>query len=364
MRAPASPRGVQVTLPGHAGRPHACGASHGCTRVGPAQGRASARAPTRGSVGVAVRASGVDARAMRRQPLPPGFTDRPFSAPAARRAGVPADRLRAQDLSSPHRGVWTAAPASGLLGRCRELLPVMRDDEAFAHVTALALWDVPLARRFETCDLHVATRRSRQIRRPGVVGHRYPHDDTTTLHGLPVATPVSALIQAAPDLSSDELVEVGDSLAGSCSRHAEARGLAVEELLAAADDARGRPGVRRLRPALHLVRPGVDSRRETMLRLLVVRAGLPEPDVNVKRFSADEAYLGKPDLSWEEARLALEFQGDHHRQDRSTWRHDLRRRERFEDSGWRVVLVSDDDLSGRPALELVARLEEHLARRR
>jgi hypothetical protein len=258
--------------------------------------------------------------------------------------------------------VWTAAPASGILGRCRELLPVLRDDEAFAHVTALALWDVPLARRFESGDLHVATRRSRQIRRPGVVGHRYPHDVATTLHGLPVADPVTALIQAAPDLSPDELVEVGDSLAGTWSRHAEARGLPVDELVAAAEDARGRPGVRRLRRALHLVRPGVDSRRETMLRLLVVRAGLPEPDVNVKRFGAGKAYLGKPDLSWEEERLALEFQGDYHRQDRSTWRKDLRRRERFEDSGWRVVLVSDDDLWGRPAFELVARLRKHFAR--
>lgn len=301
---------------------------------------------------------------MRRRPLPPELVRRPFSTSAARRAGVSADRLQARDLSSPHRGVRATAdtPASRLVERCLELLPVLRDDESFAHVTALALWDVPLPHRLAMEPLHVACVESRQSRRPGVRGHRFPSDAARLLGDLPVASPVAAMIQAARELSLDELVEVGDSLAGTWSRHPAARGIPVAELSAAAADARGRPGIGRLRDALQLVRPRVDSRRETMLRLLVIRAGLPEPDVNLKKFSADGSYLGKPDLSYEGAKLALEFQGDHHRLDRETWRRDLRRRERFEDAGWRVVLVSDDDLVGSAAVELISRVRAHLRR--
>jgi hypothetical protein len=51
---------------------------------------------------------------------------------------------------------------------------------------------------------------------------------------------------------------------------------------------------------------------------------------------------------------------DHHRTDRATWRVDLARRERFEDAGWRVVLVGDDDLRGRAASTLVSRIRRHL----
>jgi hypothetical protein len=298
---------------------------------------------------------------MRPTPLPLDLREKPFSVRDARARGITADRLRSSDLAIPHRGVRSSRPAESLYERCLELLPLLRDDEFFAHVTALELWGLPVPGRLRGGDLHVAGSISRQKRRPGVVAHRYPSTvPEWRLARLPTAHPVEAWIESAPLLRLDDAVRLGDALAGSWSSWPVAREIEVVTLERAVESGRHRPGVATLRRAVELVRPGVESPKETELRLMLVRAGLPEPEVNVRRFADDGSYLGKPDLSYGWCKLALEYQGDHHRTDRATWRVDLARRERFEDAGWRVVLVSDDDLRGRAASTLVSRIRRHL----
>lgn len=300
---------------------------------------------------------------MRLTPLPVDLREKPFSVRDARARGITADRLRSSDLAVPHRGVRSSRPAESLYERCLELLPVLHDDEFFAHVTALELWGLPLPSRLTGGDLHVAGSSSRQKRRPGVVAHRYPPTvPRPRLAELSTAHPVEAWIESAPLLGLDDAVRLGDALAGRWSPWPVAREIEVVRLVHAVEGGRRRPGAATLRWAVELVRPGVESPKETELRLMIVRAGLPEPEVNVERFAADGSYLGRPDLSYGWCRLALEYQGDHHRTDRATWRVDLSRREGFEDAGWRVVLVSDDDLRGRAAAVLLSRIRRHVAR--
>ena len=55
----------------------------------------------------------------------------------------------------------------------------------------------------------------------------------------------------------------------------------------------------------------------------------------------------------------MKYEGDIHRVDQATWRKDIRRRERVEDLGWRMVRVTADDVA-RPA-ELIRRLRRLLA---
>lgn len=251
------------------------------------------------------------------------------------------------------------------VGRAREFWPVLAEDEFFAHLTALELWNLPVSRRVEGGPLHVGGTSTRQRRRPGVQGHRYAEGTpVTSFHGVRLSTPAEAWLQAAPAVGLDEAIVLGDALAGRWSPYAPARRLPIQLLADAVDRGRRRPGITVLREALALIRPGVESPKETELRLMIVRAGLPEPEVNVERFAADGSYLGRPDLSYGWCRLALEYQGDHHRTDRATWRVDLSRREGFEDAGWRVVLVSDDDLRGAAASVLLARIRRHVAAHR
>jgi hypothetical protein len=78
--------------------------------------------------------------------------------------------------------------------------------------------------------------------------------------------------------------------------------------------------------------------------VILVLAGLPEPELNVRIYDRAGWFLGEGDLVHRSARLVLEYEGDHHRTDQAQWRKDLLRRERFEDAGWSVLRVTGDDL--------------------
>lgn len=263
----------------------------------------------------------------------------------------------------------------------RSLRPVMLEDWRFSHVTALGLWGLPVPWRVRDArePLHVTSTGGRGPRRPGVVAHRArsaPDVEVTTdvgvarpepgrlrllVDGLPVDDPVTAWVESGSLLTVDDLVRAGDAIVGSWSEHGMARERTLDELERAVRSARGRRGVSRVREASALVRPGVESPKETELRLLLTRAGLPEPEVNVRTYDGSGRYLGKPDLRYPWCKVAVEYEGDEHRRDPWRFRTDILRRERFADAGWRTIRSTDDDLHGRRADELVARVRRCLA---
>ena len=297
--------------------------------------------------------------------LPESISDGPFSTARALALGVGPGRLRGRDLASPFRGVRVLATNAldDARGRALALTPALRPGWCFSHVTALLLWGLPLplSASGRQAPVHVGVPGGRGPRRPGVVGHDLAGDVShVEVAGLPVVDPVSAWCQSATLLPLDALVAVGDGLAGSWSPNAAARGRPMAGLAAAVDARAGTRGAGRLRDALALVRPRVESPKETELRLLLLRAGLPEPEVNVKRRDALGRYLGKPDLSWAKHLVSAEYEGDEHRSDPHRWRNDIDRVERFTDAGWRVVRVTQRDLHGAGAERLVVRLSRLL----
>ncbi|ROS54050.1 hypothetical protein [Frigoribacterium sp. PhB118] len=321
-------------------------------------------------------------------PLP--LADRPFAVDEAHRAGLGIGRLRGPDLAAPHRGVRYVVDGHpdpddvprDLAVRARDVLPVMLDDWRFSRVTALGLWGLPVPWwvRDGREPLHVTSIEGRGPRRPGVATHRAgaaasradptdrraglgPSDrpPMSRVDGLPVDEPVTAWVECGSLLSLTDLVRAGDALAGCWSPHVAARERPVAQFERALHDARGRRGVARVREAFELVRPGVESPKETELRLLLTRAGLPEPEINVRTFDDRGRYLGKPDLRYARCEVAVEYEGDEHRRDPGRFRQDILRRERFADAGWRTVRCTDDDLHGRRADELVARVRRLLS---
>ena len=282
-------------------------------------------------------------------------------------AGASSGRLRAVDLRSPHHGVRAlGGPPSTVVERCHELVPALREGHLFSHVTALALWGLPLPARHlrPEAPLHVgAVGRHREPRRPGVIGHRFgPH--VLPAPGAPPALvpPVLAWVQSAPLLTLDELIVVGDALAGRWSARPEARDVPVEQVRSAAEQDRRRPGAARLREAGEWVRAGAESPKETEVRLLLVRAGLPEPELNVPTYGAAGRYLGRPDLRWPEQRVVLEYEGRHHRDDPGVYAQDIDRRERFEDAGWSVVRCVAHHLVPPGDAELIGRVRRRFGR--
>ncbi|GMA87187.1 hypothetical protein GCM10025868_24370 [Angustibacter aerolatus] len=123
----------------------------------------------------------------------------------------------------------------------------------------------------------------------------------------------------------------------------------------------GRRWVTRARQALDLMEPGVDSPMETRLRLLVLRSGLPRPTVHAPVTVLSGQVL-HPDLVFERHLTVVEYEGDHHRTDRSQWQHDLWRYAALEAAGWTVVRFTADDVLRHPQ-RAVSHLRGVLARR-
>jgi hypothetical protein len=246
--------------------------------------------------------------------------------------------------------------------RCLELLPVLPGDAVFCHITAIALLGVDAPRGADPAGpLHVQTGPgSSRVRRPGVVAHRRAVATVATAllpSGLPVIAPGLAWSQLATTLPLTELVVVGDGLVR------RRRPVSTRNDLAAAVSGLppGSRGVRRLRDALALVRAGTDSPMETRLRVLLVLAGLPCPEVNVLIRDDRGEVVAMPDLSYPGLRVAIEYDGDVHRVDRGVWRRDIARRQAMEALGWRVITCTSDDVHRTPA-RTVAWVRAALAR--
>ncbi|MGV0679679.1 hypothetical protein ABQE62_26080 [Mycolicibacterium fortuitum] len=121
-----------------------------------------------------------------------------------------------------------------------------------------------------------------------------------------------------------------------------ATGCAIDDVRALAARHPGAPGLRRLETTLTFVDAGSQSPRESWLRLLLVRNGLPRPvtQIPVVVDGLPVAYL---DMGWEEWMVAVEYDGDQHRTDRWQYVKDIRRLEILKDLGWIVIRVVAED---------------------
>ena len=183
-------------------------------------------------------------------------------------------------------------------------------------------------------------------------GDRLASDELGVMDGVPVTTPARTALDLACWYPTATAVAAIDAL----GRAADVK-MADVDLLAARY--RGRRGLERARVSLDLVDAGAQSPKETWLRLVLVQAGLPRPQTQIPvldEFGEVIAYL---DMGWEDVKVAVEYDGDQHRRDRSQYNWDIRRLERLERRGWIVIRVVAGD---RPA-DVIRRVRAALARR-
>jgi hypothetical protein len=226
-----------------------------------------------------------------------------------------------------------------------------------SHHTAVRLWGGVAP---DSADIHLSmASRDARCRRAGVAAHLgSPAAQTTICGGLPISTPVQALLDlASVGVSLVDLIIAGDSLV-------KANDLDPVQFVAAADGYQGR-NAKRARRAASLVRADVDSPMETRIRLLIVFAGLPEPQVNFILRIADGEWRWRFDLCYPEYKLIIEYDGRQHAFDSGQWIHDLERREWLDQDGWRMIIVVSEDIYVHPLRKLQrvkAALEDRGAR--
>ena len=105
----------------------------------------------------------------------------------------------------------------------------------------------------------------------------------------------------------------------------------------------GRRGIRNARDALHLADSGAESPRETWLRLLLIRSGLPRPQTQIRVVDEFGQIVARLDMGWPDLMIAVEYDGDHHWNNRRQLADDIRRAEMLRELGWIVIRVTAED---------------------
>lgn len=287
------------------------------------------------------------------KPLPDHLRGQVFAVADARERGVTASRLRARDLHTPHRGVRMPLPPQSLIERCRAYAVSVGDGVVFCGSTAAQMLGIPLPRQLEDGALHVVQRwTDRAPRGGGLVGHKTRREvEIIEQGGVRMTAPIATWFALAQELTLDDLIVAGDRLIGGRSPL-----VTPEELrIAVADHTRAR-GARRIREAYFEVRSGSWSPQETRVRLSLVRAGLPEPELNAPiDLGGDHLYHG--DIVYRARRLVLEYEGRHHLTDPAQWAHDLERYNAYASSGWTAIRIAKE----MPTQDIVAQVRRLLA---
>jgi hypothetical protein len=247
------------------------------------------------------------------------------------------------------RGVWRRTDdVDDLAGRCAALLSAAPGGAVVAGRAAAelhGLWLPPeLQRPIELVlrrDVPVPRDHSHS-KRPELRGRRRQLDpsEIVVVDGLPVTSAERTWVDLAECMTFPDLIALGD-----CVLRGQER---LHDLRAVISRARHRRGVVRARAALPLLDARSRSRPESHLRYALISAGLPAPDVNVAIYTEDGEWLGEPDLSYRDARLALEYNGRLHatvERMRKDMTRDIDIQSR---GGWRTLTVGPDQVFKRP----------------
>lgn len=280
---------------------------------------------------------------------------RAFTVSEARRAGFGEKRLAGRDLARPFHGTRvSAATVLDVRMRCHAYAAAAVGS-FFSHLTAAALWDLPLPRSADMSSLHVSVpwpRRAPNGR--GIRGHsvRVSDIDLTVDGELWLSAPARVWCELGTFVDLPTLVAIGDRIV-----HQNSPLASVDDLSDALTRFVGRRGRPRLEKCLGMIDGRSESPQESRLRVLLVQAGIGGLVLNSPVAGASgKAY--RADFSFPDRRVILEYQGDYHRE-RAQFQRDLSRTLDLQLAGWTVLQLGPDDI--RSESRFPARIRELLA---
>lgn len=246
------------------------------------------------------------------------------------RAGVATRHELVRDYTKLYRGVFVRKGADVTL-RDRAVGAWLATGRkgVVAGVAASALHGAPWVD--PDCPIEISGVKSRPQLGMILREERIADDEITRRAGLPVTTRVRTAYDLGRHLDRSEALARLDALMWN-QRFDIAD---VHELAERRPRARG---LIQLRELLPLVDGGAASPRESSIRLRLLDCGFPRPLTQhpVVVGSRPVAFL---DLAWPQYRVAVEYDGDHHRKDRAQYVKDIRRSHMLEELGWTVIRV-------------------------
>ena len=157
-------------------------------------------------------------------------------------------------------------------------------------------------------------------------------DEIAVADGLLVTTPERTAFDLARRGRVGEAVSRLDALA-------RATHFKAEDVMRLAQRHPHVRGLRRVERVLDLVDPGAESPRESWLRMLLINAGYRRPATQMPVPGPDGYPRYYLDMGWEDIKVAVEYDGEHHRMDQASYRKDIVRLEYLAAARWVVIRV-------------------------
>ena len=275
-------------------------------------------------------------------PVPPRVS-RPTDRRRARADGITDWHLRHHDVARSSRDTYLPRAATTELDqRVAAVLLGAPSSAVVSHLTAAALWglEVPLVEPDPRVHLTVpAATRLRHRADRWIHCADLPAARVQLRRGVPLTSPGRTWLDLAATIPPAALLALADQM---LARHYPS--LEFTRLIAEAGPARG---VRVARRVARLADPLAGSPMESVLRWLILQAGLPRPVLQHRVRDADGRFVGTVDLAWPTAKVLVEFDGNVHRE-RRVFVADLRRQNGLVVAGWTVLRFSSADVLGRP----------------
>lgn len=297
--------------------------------------------------------------------LPAELQGRVFTRAEAVGLGVTDARLKARDISRVAHSIYVyeridkfdLVSPEDLVGSSPHRADLLRaicgrtPNVWISHVTAAQVYGLMLPQRFERDErVHLTgVNRSRLGRRDvDIALHRCRElpAELCEVQGVRVSAPERLLLELSSCLNLTEHIVLGDQLVRWPHPGLEPRSepwARLPALRQAVEEWRGRRGSPQARRALRRVRVGADSPPETLMRLALEDAGLPEPELQIALDPLDR-YSPVGDAGYRDARIVIQYDGVHHFSPDQQAR-DQRRNACFENEGWIVVMVNRVDLA-------------------
>ncbi|WP_392542768.1 hypothetical protein [Oryzobacter telluris] len=296
-------------------------------------------------------------------PLLPPLPEGPLALSAARRLGLTDPQWRLDELLRVTQSVRALEDPATVAARAAAFALALPDDVVFSHVTAAQLWRLPLPASLEAqrvLDVMRDTKRH-PIERRGCRHHRGAEQRLAVMtRGVRMTSLADTWVDlgslAGRGLTLDDIVVAGDVVLNRLTKvDDDEPDRPASASLAEVLDRRVRVvGRSALCSAMDLCRRGSRSPMESRSRLMVVRAGLPEPELNAGIHDTDGAWLAEGDLVWRRRQVVAEYQGAVHA-DRRARALDAYRIGLLTDAGWTVVELFHEDVTQRHRSALVIR---------
>lgn len=266
----------------------------------------------------------------------------------------------------------TLTMADSLAQRKRDMIALCAEEAKrlnrrllFGMTTSLVLQSVPLP---GDCDLDssmlhtVSSSKSKRIRIKGSPLHTHIWKHVAIAGKIEISRNVLALdlfhtwAQLSAHVSLRTLIVLGDAIITAMRKQsvlAQGRDAATiyHDLIRFVEGLPHFKGRTMCVRALLLITPGVDSPKESEERLSLLTHGIPQPVVNyvVPDMTFQSGAPITLDLAWPEFKVAIEYDGDHHRTSKVQWRRDQEKRSKLLTRQWITFVATAANLADEAA---------------